>query len=1027
MSSINFSINFFKLFFIFLAIFHTVDSSAQPIQLLNFEKLTINDGLSQGFIYNIGQDEKGFIWFCTPDGLNRYDGYHFKIYRHDDADSFSVSSNLVTKFFTAVDKNIWIATNDNGLNYFDLRYQKFYHFFPGMAIEDITEDRHGNLILLSGDKVVLSKVKVEGGKDKKFFIDTAVFNFPDALINTRGFLHYHIFCDVYKNLFLSTHEAIFKLDIRQNNKLFIVKLCSFPTMETREPKVIEDKTTHKFYAYIHANLFEFADSSFSNPGMVAAPPGIEDIFIDSQQRLWLLSTNKIFILDLKTKAITNVVSKSNDIDNLLKAAYCSFEDKNNNLWIGTSGLGILKFTNELNVFHHLLPDEYIYKLQQYNKETALIEGRFKVIFSSNNMVQIDLVNLAAKRKKNFDPAMKYIVDNKYNYWFLQDNKLQMYNAVHKKLKTIFIRDKLKKEMTLLPLQTKGENKSDFLFIDKHNNLWFQCYNKIMSYAISADSLTVYSSLPVFKDVDRSFRVMYEDVNGILWITTSQNFYSYNPVNGKTNFFYHTLNDTGSVAGSNISCFCDDPLLPSQFLWVGTRGNGVSRLNKTTGRCQSFNTKNGLPNNVIYGLLSDNYGNIWGSTNKGLFRMNVKNGAVKNFDVTDGLQGNEFNRFAYLKLDNGVMIFGGLNGINYFKPEEIQAITPPEVQLINIRLLDKTLSVNDSKSLMNIDVSYLKEFSIKSNQNAISFEFAALDYKKIGAVYYRYKLDGFDNDWNNAGLSNTATYTNLDPDDYELIVQASNDNINWGDEMQLLSLHVLPMWWQTWLFKITVACLTLSVVYAIYRYRLQTLLHIQQVRNDIAKDLHDEIGSALSSISIYSKVAQRHEDNKETNPNILLKKISDNADKMMDSMYDIVWSINAKNDGFENIFYRMREHAMQLLESKNYVVHFDFDETLMHTKLDMQSRRHFYLIYKEALNNIVKYADGNEVWISLIEKNGFIQLTIHDNGKGFDIKRKSNGNGLLNMQTRANDLHAALAIMPKPGEGTTIMLSFKQNS
>jgi ligand-binding sensor domain-containing protein len=127
-----------------LSLFVVSNSFSQNGQILNFEKLTINEGLSQGFVYNIAQDDKGFMWFCTPDGLNRYDGYHFKIYRHDDADSFSVSSNLVTQFFIDTHKNAWIGTNDNGLNYFDIPHQRFYHFFRGLTINDIVEDKYQN-------------------------------------------------------------------------------------------------------------------------------------------------------------------------------------------------------------------------------------------------------------------------------------------------------------------------------------------------------------------------------------------------------------------------------------------------------------------------------------------------------------------------------------------------------------------------------------------------------------------------------------------------------------------------------------------------------------------------------------------------------------------------------------------------------------------------------------------------------------------------------------------------------------------
>jgi signal transduction histidine kinase len=300
----------------------------------------------------------------------------------------------------------------------------------------------------------------------------------------------------------------------------------------------------------------------------------------------------------------------------------------------------------------------------------------------------------------------------------------------------------------------------------------------------------------------------------------------------------------------------------------------------------------------------------------------------------------------------------------------------------------------------------------------------MDYRKAGAAHYRYRLKGFDYDWNNSGLSNTATYTNLDPGNYTFLVQASNDNTTWSNDFALLNLHVLPMWWQTWSFKIFVGCCIVAIGYTIYHYRLQQLLKIERVRNNIARDLHDEIGSSLSSISIFSRLAQRHINTKDVNPDLLLQKINEDAIHVMDSMSDIVWSINTKNDEFENVFYRMREHAVQLLEAKNYVVHFHFDERLGHIRFDMQNRRDFYLIYKEALNNIAKYAEGKNVWIDLALNNNKIELVIKDDGKGFDVsKANRKGNGLSNMHKRADAISAKLDITSTINGGSALHLSF----
>ncbi len=1000
-------------------------SYCQSAQILNFEKLTINDGLSQGFIYNINQDDKGFMWFCTPDGLNRYDGYHFKIYRHDEEDSFSVSSNFVTKFFIDSHKNTWVATQDNGLNYFDIVHQKFYHLFPGQTIGDILEDKYGNLLINYRSRIFIVKIKkIEGDQLKKIQIDTTTFTLTSPAINPDAIATHRLFTDIYRNIYCSGRDGIYKLAYDKNLCAFnVLKLCSFSGKEDQPPKVVEDKASHKFYTHLNKHLVEFPGNNFSNPVVITSQPDEQSIFIDSKQTIWY-GASQMSLVNANAKTIVQVIPKSNDIKDFLGTAYTAFEDRNGNVWLGTSGLGILKFSGDLDFFHHALPGTYVYHLQPYDKETVLVEGLYKVKISDNNSVNVDTISLPSSIKMH-GQSSQLIIDSSGCYWLFSDNQLKFFNPKANHVRSISIKERLEKQNSSLTNVNVPDNlKSGFLFPDSHNNIWFQCFGKMMSYNIKKDSVHVYASLPAFEDVDKSFHVIYEDHQGVLWITTSQNFYNYNPSTQNTHSFYHSAKDPNSIAGSNVSCFCDDPLQPSEFLWIGTRGSGLSKMNKSTGKCTSVSIKTGLPNNVIYGLLADDAGNLWGSTNKGLFKLDVRNNSVTNFDVTDGLQGNEFNRYAYLRLQNGELIFGGLNGISYFKAKHVHSIPPPTLSLTNIRVLSKNLSVKDSGKTITEDVSYLKDLRIKSNQNVVSFEFAAMDYRKAGAVHYRYRLNGFDNVWSISDLSNTATYTNLNPGNYRFCVQASNDNITWSAANILLNLYVLPMWWQTWFFKIVVGCCVLAIGYAIYRYRLQQLLRIERMRNNIARDLHDEIGSSLSSISIFSKLALRRINTKEADPGILLQKINEDASHVMDSMSDIVWSINTKNDDLENVFYRMREHAIQLLEAKNYTVHFNFDERLRPVKLDIQTRRDLYLIYKEALNNIAKYADGKNVWIVLSLDNNTIELDIKDDGRGFDkTKMDGKGNGLSNMQKRADAIGATLSIVSKSNEGVAFHLGF----
>jgi len=236
--------------------------------------------------------------------------------------------------------------------------------------------------------------------------------------------------------------------------------------------------------------------------------------------------------------------------------------------------------------------------------------------------------------------------------------------------------------------------------------------------------------------------------------------------------------------------------------------------------------------------------------------------------------------------------------------------------------------------------------------------------------------------------------------------------------------VVPPWYRTWWFYVLAFTSTISIIYLIYRDRLLQLARLNRLRNRIARDLHDEVGSSVSSIAIYSKIVHDHVDSSTFDNEPLLKKIADYATEIMESMNDIVWNVNTKNDAFENIISRMREHAYQLFEAKGYLLHFTIDENLKRTKLTMEKRRDFYLIYKEGLNNIAKYANGKNVWITLSLHQKVISLIIKDDGKGFDkTKLRKSSNGIHNMEYRAKALKGEISVTSSPGQGTEIRLKF----
>jgi len=327
--------------------------------------------------------------------------------------------------------------------------------------------------------------------------------------------------------------------------------------------------------------------------------------------------------------------------------------------------------------------------------------------------------------------------------------------------------------------------------------------------------------------------------------------------------------------------------------------------------------------------------------------------------------------------------------------------------------------SDTNKFLHTTIETTKEIKLSYRENVFSFTFAALNFVHPENNKYAYKLDGFDKDWNYTDASKRfANYTNLDAGEYIFMVKGSNNDGVWNETPTTLHLIITPPYWKTWWFRLLVILSLAGIIYALVRNRLNQILKLQRIRNKIASDLHDDVGSTLSSISIFSELAKQQ--SKEVTP--LLNQIGENARNMLDTMADIVWTINPENDNFEKIILRMRSFAYNLLGAKNIAFEFDADESISKLKLPMEVRKNLFLIFKEAANNMAKYSEASRALFSIKYSNHQIKFLIRDNGKGFDEATVAKGNGLKNMKRRAKEIGAQLLIESGIGDGTTIQLT-----
>jgi signal transduction histidine kinase len=491
----------------------------------------------------------------------------------------------------------------------------------------------------------------------------------------------------------------------------------------------------------------------------------------------------------------------------------------------------------------------------------------------------------------------------------------------------------------------------------------------------------------------------------------------NPATGRFQSYIASPSEKNGPSTNTILSLYEDR---DNILWIGTYGGGLDRFDRATSRWEHFTEAEGLPNNVIYGILPDDGGNLWLTTNKGLARFHPATAAVKTYDVHDGLQGNEFNQGSYHRSRRGEMFIGGINGLNAFFPDSVRDNPyPPPVYLTSFRVFDKPIA-------LATPLPETREIVLPHDRNFFSVEFVALSYTSPQRNQYMYILEGLDEAWRDAGTRRYTTYTNLDPGSYTLRIRGSNNDGLWNMEGTMVSITIVPPYWKTWWFRILAVLGAGALLFLMYRYRVQKLLEIERIRTAIATDLHDDIGSSLTEIALFSDLGLRElrarptpaEDGKLGS---ILADIGTTSRNLIDAMNDIVWSVDPKNDSFDFLLVRMKMHASKMLDARGINYEIDIPEELSSLKLPLGYRRRLFLIYKEAINNILKHARPTTVSLSMRREGRTLMMTIVDDGIGFDPSSPAAGNGLHNMQERARTLGGEITIASARTRGTAIAL------
>lgn len=1005
----------------------------QPV--LYFKRLNHANGLSNNKVNCILQDKRGFTWIGTDDGLNRYDGNNFMVFKNIPGRASSVSGNTITDLHEDKEGVLWIATADGGVTKYDHRLQpenQFRQFkhqpgdgksIPVNIVNAMLEDQNGFLWLATSGAAVLrfdKKKEVflqpagmgtwtiydlvfdrngmiwagrEGGSILKVDPINLQWQADQRYLNVYAALPHVVVNSLFKDSknhiwFGSWDKAVYRYNAITNREENFINRKNDPLSfgpdealafnEDRQGRIwiggkyfglyIYDPVNGKFYNYRH------------DPAREGTLSGdrVNCINIDAAGIVWLGTNNGFSIYHPANQKLEQeflpVYDRQDDKPLLI---YDFLQDENGLLWIGTNK----------GLYHREKDGSYRFREITYRGSILAITRFFK---DDNGTVYLGTDY--SLFRYDAGPGTVSALPN-------TEKDEVMQKLIESRIVTI-IKDTIDGNPVLLTVPYGHY----FSYYDLAAQRWVSrkdsVKNIIERYHIS----------------DNLIRKIIKTRDGSLWLANAKGGLVRLNKNGNGHMkFINNPSEKNSISNNNVFDIKEDS---SGNLWISTYGGGLNYFDTENKSFQHF----GSVNNLIEGLETDNQGNIWSISNGNLQKFDPR---AKTFtytglpdvEKTGGVKG-----YIYKNPDGRMYVAGSGYYVSFDPAETVAAQQQPEVFLTDFMIFNRSFS----------HLLKQKEIALEHDQNFFTFHFSAPFYAASAPVQYSYMLHGVDQDWINAGSFTQAPYTNLSGGEYVFKVRATATPGTWSDKITTITIRIIPPVWKRWWFFLAAAILLAAVVYGLYRYRINELLKRQAIRNKIAQDLHDSVGSTLSSISVYSQVAKIYkEKNQDNELQGTLEKISDTSGEMITEMNDIVWTINPRNDSMEKIFQRMESFAKPLLQTKNILFSFTYDDALLHINLAMEKRKNFYLIFKEAINNVLKYSGCKNLNVSIRLWQQQIELIVKDDGLGFDVQqmnsqasRSLSGNGLNNMKRRAAEMKGTCTIDSKEGHGTTITLRFR---
>ncbi|MCF8379796.1 MAG: response regulator [Bacteroidales bacterium] len=1016
---------------LFVSLFIYAPLHANIPQNISFRNYKIEDGLSQSSVFAITQDGDGFMWFGTRNGLNRFDSRRFKVYRNIKGDSTSLASNEINCLTIDKKNRLWVGTR-LGLHLYDRISDSFIRIsltqpdkvYSNLeSIRGLLSDANNRLWVLSGTRVFISQ------KENPLLFDLVEIPNPNKS-GTRKSVMRNIFEDSSGNIWISNNNHLYKV-IHNQLGTIEYQMLEFPleisTQNLRVNSIAEypegklwigtessgvilyDLNTKIQRQYLHSG--NESNSLISNK--------IRSIVIDESGMIWFATVDGLSIFDPITQNFTSIQSDpENELSLSSNSILSAYKDNSGSIWLGTFYGGI-NFYSRFNFSHNYYKTQNDGSGLSEKIVSQIVEDRYHNLWIGTEGGGLNYYNKTSGRFEYFTTESKRnSVSHKNIKCLLYDSDFNLWIGTSGG--GLDILDTKTNKMGYFQNNPKNEKSigSDWIYSimeDKENTVWLGTYGfGLDRYLKSTGEFKHYNKNDGDSSISsNSIRSMFLDSDGRAWFGTSNGLCRYDSKHDKfINYFAHDY-DSLSLSSDDIYCIQEDK---NNRIWIGTYGGGLNYFEEESEHFYSYTVADGLPGNIIYGILEDNNGFLWISTNNGLTRFDPKENVFRNFDSKDGLPGDEYNYNSYYKTTSGELFFGGKNGLISFDPNQISINNfKPNLVLTGLRLFNKKVEIGDDSNLLSQNISSTDEVVLKYNQNIITIEFSCLNFVNPLKNNFAHKLEGLDEDWNFTS-SSEATYMNLPSGKYTLLVKGSNNDNIWNDNPARMKIVVMPPYWSSWWAYLIYSLFISGALFLIFSFQrsrsnLNHKLELERLELDRQNELHQlklkyftnishEIRTPLTLILTPLENLLANYKNDSTLYKRLLG-IKNNADRLLRLVNQIMDFRKQETGklklGFAegNIVKFIREIKLAFFEEikqKNLTCNFDSVGEII---LVWYDRDEMEKVFFNILSNAVKFTNrGGTITIksSVISRNSekdapdFVEIKISNTGKGIPSEK-----------------------------------------